>query len=167
MGLIEDVMGAMKSTGLIGMCAERGLEPDDVCQQVIERSLRRKNGVAFVEGNTRTAYAVKAVKWILYSRDRHARRFPSVPVDEQIASSIPTPEDVAIEKQREPEVRAVLAYASADPMLRAFLAGSSYAASARELGHAPSTMTRRRRAFVEKAKKDLRITQKYAGSCVY
>lgn len=166
MTLIEDVKGAVKRAGLTAFCRQKGIDVDDVCQDVIERSLRRKKGVAYVDGTQRERYALRAVRWMVFSQARAVARRGEMPAETE--STIPNPEEIAIERERIPDVALVLSYASADPMLRALLGGATLRQAAVVGGRVSATTTmRRRNQFVEKAKKDLRITGKYAGSCVY
>lgn len=166
--LIDDVRGVVLKRGdLMRLCAKRSIDVDDVVQSVIVESLAKKKGVAFVEGETRRRYAANAAAWCIYDGARRAMRF--VGLDETMPDPAPSPEDVAIQKQdREPIVAYVLASVAADPMLRGIRTGVSYAAAARDLGVAASTVTRRRDRLVEKIRTDQGIaTQKRAPSFVY
>lgn len=164
MGLLEDVRAAVKRSGRVRFCTHHGIDVDDVVQDVIERSLRRQKtattGTTF-KLKQRERYWLNAVEWMITDHARRAKW--GVALIDEPTSSIPNPEEIAIAKQPDPDYARVYAYASADPMLRAVVAGSHYAQVARAAGVHPSTVTRR----VKKAQRVLGSAQKYGGSSVY
>lgn len=149
-GAVQACWRAARSRQVRTLCSARGLSADDAVQDVLLRSLETQRGVLFVEPGQRARYASRAVKWAALSESRRVRRHPVVSLDDRLVDDGPTTERIVY--AREQVAHLLVAESRGSSALALAIAGTSYSRQARAEGVSPSTITRRRDAWLRMRK---------------
>lgn len=149
--VMDALQRAVKTRANMSLCAQRGIDPEDVVQIAVTLSLARRKGVAYATPSELRAFAVMAVRSALFDEARKERRRSAdidVSYEWDIPCRVPDPLRVLLSKGEQDlgstKGRRALAMAMEFPSVAAATDdGPTYSQQARDLGVSPSTVTRR------------------------